>query len=43
MNKEFFPTKYDVERRFIEVITTNWYKFKQISDTEDLLKILGKN
>ena len=38
MHNELYTTEYDVEKKFIEVITTNWYKYNNLSTYEELLE-----
>lgn len=38
MHNELYTTEYDVEKKFIDVITTNWYKFNRISSYDELLE-----
>lgn len=37
MHNELYTTEYDVENKFIKVITTNWYKYNNLSSYEELL------
>lgn len=37
MKNEDYTNEYDVEKKFIEVITTNWYRFNNLSSYEELL------
>ncbi|MCL6428913.1 Type-1 restriction enzyme R protein [Spiroplasma sp. JKS002669] len=37
MKNEDYTNEYDVEKKFIEVITTNWYRFNSLSSYEELL------
>lgn len=37
MHNADYKTEYDVEREFIKVITTNWYKYNPMSSYEELL------
>ena len=38
MHNELYTTEYDVEKKFIEVIATNWYKYNNLSTYEELLE-----
>ena len=35
MHNELYTTEYDVENKFIKVITTNWYKYNNLSSYEE--------
>lgn len=37
MHNELYTIEYDVEKKFIDVITTNWYKYNNLSSYEELL------
>jgi len=37
MHNELYTTEYDVEKKFIDVITTNWYRYNNLSSYEELL------
>ncbi len=37
MHNEIYTTEYDVEKKFINVITTNWYKYNKLSSYEELI------
>ena len=37
MHNELYTTEYDVEKKFIDVITTNWYKYNKLASYEELV------
>ena len=37
MHNELYTTDYDVEKKFIDVITTNWYKYNKLASYEELV------
>jgi len=37
MHNELYTTEYDVEKKFIDVITTNWYKYNKLSSYDELV------
>ena len=37
MHNEVYTTEYEVEKKFIDVITTNWYKYNPMSNYNELL------
>ncbi|MFA6867335.1 MAG: HsdR family type I site-specific deoxyribonuclease [Clostridia bacterium] len=37
MHNEKYTSEYDVEKKFIDIITTNWYKFNKMSLYEEML------
>src|SRR5574344_64542 len=38
MHNELYTTEYDVEKKFIDVIKMNWYKYNNLSSYEELLE-----
>lgn len=40
MHNELYTTKYDVEKKFIDVIKMNWYKLTTYQVMKKFLKIL---
>ena len=37
MHNEYYTTEYAVEKKFIEIMTTNWYHFNPMSSYEELV------
>lgn len=38
MHNELYTTKYDVEKKFIDVIKMNWYKYNNLSSYKEILE-----
>ena len=38
MHNELYTTEYDVEKKFIDVIKMNWYKYNNLSSYKELLE-----